>query len=107
MTADKAGGPEANPVREQQNGEQYQGDENEEGLAGEGVVSAEEVESMKKAVAQRLSADYDAVQNKAERFELQELSAVPFEDIGNFCPRTAVNQQVIERVFGRKPDTLN
>jgi 2-oxoglutarate dehydrogenase E1 component len=69
-----------------------------ERLVREGVVSAEEVEAMKKAVAQRLSADYDTVQNKAERFELQELSAVHAEDIGNFCPRTAVNPQVIERV---------
>jgi 2-oxoglutarate dehydrogenase E1 component len=69
-----------------------------ERLVREGVVSDEEAEAMRKAVAQRLSADYDAVQNKAERFELQELSAVPAEDIGNFCPRTAVNEQVLDRV---------
>jgi 2-oxoglutarate dehydrogenase E1 component len=67
-------------------------------LVLEGVISAEEVEAMKKAVADRLSQAYDAVQNKAERFELQELSAVHAEEIGNFCPRTAVNHQVIERV---------
>jgi 2-oxoglutarate dehydrogenase E1 component len=53
---------------------------------------------MRKEVSARLSAAYDAVQQRAERFEVQELSAVPSEDIGEFCPRTAVNHQVIERV---------
>ena len=48
---------------------------------------------------QRLSAAYDAVQERAERYELQELSAVTGEEIGGFCPRTAVNQQVLERVI--------
>ena len=67
-------------------------------LVREGVVSSEQVEGMRKEVAQRLSTAFDAVQNKAERYELQELSAVPSEDIGAFCPRTAVNQQVLERV---------
>ena len=37
--------------------------------------------------------------NSAERYEVQELSAVPSEEIGGFCPRTAVNQQVLERVI--------
>jgi 2-oxoglutarate decarboxylase len=53
---------------------------------------------MRKEVSARLSTAYDAVQQRAERFELAELSAVPYEDIGDFCPRTAVNHQVIERV---------
>jgi 2-oxoglutarate dehydrogenase E1 component len=79
-------------------------------LVREGAVTAAEVEAMKKAVADRLSAAYDAVQNKAERFEVQELSTVPVEDIGNFCPRTAVNRQVIERVVAgitRFPETFH
>src|SRR5436309_12995853 len=53
---------------------------------------------MRKAVSQRLSECYDAVQQQAEHYELQELSAVPNEDIGSFCQRTSVNQQVLERV---------
>ncbi len=69
-----------------------------ERLVREGVVTADEVAAMRKAVAQRLSEAYEAGQKRAERFEVQELSAVPSEEIGNFCPRTAVNQQVIERV---------
>jgi 2-oxoglutarate decarboxylase len=69
-----------------------------ERLAREGVVSREEAQAMRKAVAARLSEAYDAVQKRAERYELQELSAVPVEDVGGFCPRTAVNRQVLERV---------
>ncbi len=69
-----------------------------ERLVREGVLTAEEVQGMRKAVAGRLSEAYDAVQQRAERYELQELSAVASEEIGNFCPRTAVNPQVLERV---------
>jgi multifunctional 2-oxoglutarate metabolism enzyme len=69
-----------------------------ERLVREGVVAAEEVQAMRKEVARRLSEGYDAIENKAEHYEPQELSAVTTEEIGNFCPRTAVNQQVLERV---------
>jgi multifunctional 2-oxoglutarate metabolism enzyme len=69
-----------------------------ERLVREGVISAAEVEGMRKAAVRRLSEAYDAVQQRAERYELQELSAVASDEIGNFCPRTAVNQQVLERV---------
>jgi 2-oxoglutarate decarboxylase len=74
-------------------------------LVREGVITAEELNAMRKAVAERLSQAYDAVQQRAERYELQELSAVPSEDIGNFCPRTAVNHAVLERVI-RSSTTL-
>jgi 2-oxoglutarate dehydrogenase E1 component len=70
-----------------------------ERLVREKVVFPDEVQQMRKEVAQRLSEAYDAVQQRAERYELAELSAVPDEDIGSFCPRTAVNQQVLERVI--------
>jgi len=69
-----------------------------ERLVREGVLTAAEVAGMRKAVAGRLSQAYDAVQQRAERYELQELSAVASEEIGNFCPRTAVNHLVLERV---------
>src|SRR6185295_4241389 len=68
-------------------------------LVREGVLTADELQAMRKAVSQRLSDAYDAVQKKSERYELQELSAVKTEEIGNFCPRTAVNQAVLERVI--------
>ena len=68
-------------------------------LVREGLVSLEDVEAMKKAVSQRLSDAYDAVQEKSERFELQDLSSAPGEDYAGFCPRTAVNQNVLERVI--------
>jgi len=68
-------------------------------LVEERVITAEELRAMHKAASERLSVAYDAAQRKAERFELQELSAVKTEEIGNFCPRTAVNHAVLERVI--------
>ena len=67
-------------------------------LGREGVLAPDEVQAMRRAVSQRLSDAHDAAQKQSERYELQELSAVSTEDIGNFCPRTAVNHAVIERV---------
>ena len=68
-------------------------------LVREGVATEEECAGIRKELAARLSAAYDAAQERAERYELQELSAVPGEEIGGYCPRTAVNQQVLERVI--------
>ncbi|HXB67272.1 MAG TPA: multifunctional oxoglutarate decarboxylase/oxoglutarate dehydrogenase thiamine pyrophosphate-binding subunit/dihydrolipoyllysine-residue succinyltransferase subunit [Candidatus Acidoferrales bacterium] len=70
-----------------------------EKLVREGVLAEEAALAMRKAVAQRLSAAYDAAQERAEPFEVQELSAVTGEEFAGFCPRTAVNQQVLERVI--------
>ena len=70
-----------------------------ERLAREGVVTAEEAQAMRKEVAQRLGEAHDAVKQRAEHYELQELSAVTGEEIGGFCPRTAVNRQVLDRVI--------
>ena len=68
-------------------------------LVRERVIAAEELQAMHKAVSERLSEAFDAVQEKAERYELQELSAVQTEEIGSFCPRTAVNHAVLERII--------
>jgi 2-oxoglutarate dehydrogenase E1 component len=81
-----------------------------ERLVREGVATAEEVAAIRQQASQRLSAGYDAAQEQAERYELQELSAVATGDISNFCPRTAVNQQVLERVIRgitNFPDTFH
>ena len=64
-----------------------------ERLVREGVVSAEEVDAMRKSCrASGWPRPTTQPQKKAEHFELQELSAVPSEEIASFCPRTAVNQ---------------
>jgi len=81
-----------------------------ERLVREGVLAAEEVESMRRAVSDRLSQAYDAVQQKAERYQLPELSAVSRDGVTGFCPRTAVNHAVIERVtrgITNFPDTFH
>jgi len=70
-----------------------------ERLVREGVLAAEEAAAMRKAVSQRLGAAYDAAQQRAEHYEVQELSAVATDEVSSFCPRTAVNQQVLERVI--------
>ncbi|HLK62362.1 MAG TPA: multifunctional oxoglutarate decarboxylase/oxoglutarate dehydrogenase thiamine pyrophosphate-binding subunit/dihydrolipoyllysine-residue succinyltransferase subunit, partial [Bryobacteraceae bacterium] len=70
-----------------------------ERLVREGVITAEEAHAMRKAVSQRLSDAYDAIQKKTEHYQVQELSAVSGAEIGSFCPRTAVNQPVLERVI--------
>ena len=70
-----------------------------ERLVREGVLTAEEVEAMRQSLSQRLSEAYDAVQKKAEHFELQDLSLATGQEYAGFCPRTAVNQQVLERVI--------
>ncbi|HTS60635.1 MAG TPA: multifunctional oxoglutarate decarboxylase/oxoglutarate dehydrogenase thiamine pyrophosphate-binding subunit/dihydrolipoyllysine-residue succinyltransferase subunit [Candidatus Acidoferrales bacterium] len=71
----------------------------EQRLIREGAITSEEAKAMRHGVAAALSAAYDAVQQRAERYELQELSAVQVDEIGSFCPRTSVNQQVLERVI--------
>ncbi len=68
-------------------------------LVREGAATDAECDAVRKQLAARLSAAYDAAQERAEHYELQELSAVSGEEIGGFCPRTAVNQQVLERVI--------
>jgi 2-oxoglutarate dehydrogenase E1 component len=70
----------------------------EDRLVREGVIGREDAQAMRHEVSARLSAAYDAVQQQSERFEVQELSAVPTEEIGEYCPHTAVNLQVIDRV---------
>jgi 2-oxoglutarate dehydrogenase E1 component len=68
-------------------------------LEREGVLTAAEVDAMRRAATARLAEAFDAAQQRAERFEVQELSAVASGDISPFCPRTAVNRAVLERVI--------
>jgi 2-oxoglutarate dehydrogenase E1 component len=70
-----------------------------ERLVREGVLTAEEFADMRKGFAQSLSAAYDAAEKTSDRFEGQELAAVPSDEIASFCPRTAVNKATIDRVI--------
>ncbi|HWB95660.1 MAG TPA: multifunctional oxoglutarate decarboxylase/oxoglutarate dehydrogenase thiamine pyrophosphate-binding subunit/dihydrolipoyllysine-residue succinyltransferase subunit, partial [Bryobacteraceae bacterium] len=70
-----------------------------ERLVREGVLTADEVAQMRKRTVDHLSQSYDAAQKHVEHFEVVELSAVTSEEVGNFCPRTSVNRQVIDRVI--------
>jgi 2-oxoglutarate dehydrogenase E1 component len=70
-----------------------------ERLVREGVLTAEEVADIRKGFAQSLSAAYDAAEKSGDRFEAQELAAVPSDEIASFCPRTAVNKATVDRVI--------
>jgi 2-oxoglutarate decarboxylase len=69
-----------------------------ERLVREGVLTADEFKAMRKEVVQRLSDAYDSAQKQVEHYQVQELSALTTEDVGGFCPRTAVSKQVLEQV---------
>jgi 2-oxoglutarate dehydrogenase E1 component len=70
-----------------------------ERMVREGVLTAEDLDAIKRSISARLEEAYDAVQKKAERFELQDLSLVTGEDYAASCPRTSVNEQVLDRVI--------
>ncbi len=69
-----------------------------ERLVREGVLTAEDAEQLRKRVAAHFASEFDAAQQSAERYELQELSAVSTEEIAAFCPRTGVDREQIERI---------
>src|SRR3984885_10710640 len=70
-----------------------------ERLVREGVIAEEDVPRMRKGFTEKLSAAYDAAQKSSDHFVGQELAAVPTEEIGSFCPRTAVNKATVDRVI--------
>ncbi len=70
-----------------------------ERLTREGVLTAEEVADIRRGFAQDLAAAYDSAEKSGERFEAQELAAVPSGEIASFCPRTAVNKATVDRVI--------
>ncbi|MFB3829520.1 MAG: multifunctional oxoglutarate decarboxylase/oxoglutarate dehydrogenase thiamine pyrophosphate-binding subunit/dihydrolipoyllysine-residue succinyltransferase subunit [Bryobacteraceae bacterium] len=69
-----------------------------ERLLRDRVVTGEQVAEMRRRVVERLNQAYDESRARAERFEPQELSAVPEQEIGASRPRTAVNRATLERV---------
>ena len=69
-----------------------------EQLTREEVATQTEVTAMRKREAGRLSDAFDAVQRHAEHFEVQELSAVPEEEITRVPHTTAVDRETLARV---------
>jgi multifunctional 2-oxoglutarate metabolism enzyme len=69
-----------------------------ERLAREGALAAEDAKALRQAAAQRLSDAFDASRERAVHFEPEDLSAAAGTEFGGFCPRTAVNRKVLERV---------
>jgi 2-oxoglutarate dehydrogenase E1 component len=69
-----------------------------ERLAREEVLSAPDVQSIYKSQTARLSEAFDAAQQGAERFELQELSTVPEGEITTVPHATAVDRALLDRV---------
>jgi 2-oxoglutarate dehydrogenase E1 component len=69
-----------------------------EQLLREGAMKQEEIDAIRKEVIQRLSKAFDEAQQASDQYEYQELSAVPMEEVGAFCPRTAVTREGLERI---------
>ena len=69
-----------------------------EKLKREKLVTREDVEQIRKRVNKDLNAVYEAAQQRKEQYELQELTAVPSEEIGAFCPTTAVDRHILDAV---------
>src|SRR5713226_5092826 len=67
-------------------------------LVREGVVTIEDVAAMRKRASARLAEAFDAAQQHTERFEVQELSAVPDDEITPIPHATAVGQETLAQV---------
>jgi 2-oxoglutarate dehydrogenase E1 component len=67
-------------------------------LLREGAMKQEEIDAIRKDVTAWLSRAFDEAQQSSEQYEYQELSAVPMEEVGAFCPRTAVTREGLERI---------
>jgi 2-oxoglutarate dehydrogenase E1 component len=68
-------------------------------LLRESLTDEAEIQKMRKRIQTALSEGFEAARQHAERFEVQELSAVATETWGAFCPTTAVSESVIQRVI--------
>ncbi len=69
-------------------------------LVRQGILTAEQIEAMRKRITGELSKAFDASQETAEHFEVAELSAVPNEEIAHESPSTAIDRASLERVIG-------
>ena len=69
-----------------------------ERLLRDKILNTEEVEKLKREVHQGLSEAFDSAKQNAERYDYQELSAVPDDIIQSYCPHTAVDVQHIQQI---------
>ncbi len=67
-------------------------------LQRESLVSAEQVQQMRRDMTTSLNEVYEEAQRAKQQYELQELSGVPTDEIAPFCATTAVAPQTLERV---------
>ncbi|MBK5292779.1 MAG: multifunctional oxoglutarate decarboxylase/oxoglutarate dehydrogenase thiamine pyrophosphate-binding subunit/dihydrolipoyllysine-residue succinyltransferase subunit [Acidobacteriia bacterium] len=68
-------------------------------LIREAVVAAEDVDKLRKRVAQRLEDGFEEARANAVRYEVQELGVPDAESIATVCPRTAVDQSLVVAVI--------
>ncbi|MDP8980915.1 MAG: multifunctional oxoglutarate decarboxylase/oxoglutarate dehydrogenase thiamine pyrophosphate-binding subunit/dihydrolipoyllysine-residue succinyltransferase subunit [Acidobacteriota bacterium] len=68
-------------------------------LMREKLVDSDDVQRMRKKVSARLNEIYDAAKKNAEKFEVQDLSAVDAESAERVIPETAVATQAVERIL--------
>jgi 2-oxoglutarate dehydrogenase E1 component len=66
-------------------------------LVREKVALPEEIDKLRKRVAQRLEDGFEEARLNAARYEVDELG-VPEDTVRTVCPRTAVDEALIERV---------
>ena len=70
-----------------------------ERMLREGLLTPSGIEAIRRRILDRLTSAWQAAQEGAERFELQELSAVPEQEIATFCPRTAIDMDTLRRLI--------
>ena len=67
-------------------------------LLREKVLTADEIDKIKKEVTQRLSDAFDASKQNTQSYEYQELSAVSEEVVRTYCPHTAVDVAMLKQI---------
>jgi 2-oxoglutarate dehydrogenase E1 component len=65
------------------------------------VISAGEVEAMRKGITSKLNEIYDLAQKQKEQYELQEMSTIPDDEIGQNLADTTVPKQTLEYIVDR------
>ena len=70
-----------------------------ERLQREKMVSAEQIEKLRKRISARMEEGFEEARQNAVRFEVQELGVVDTEHMPTYCPRTAADRALLERVI--------
>ena len=67
-------------------------------LEREKIVSSDQVDKLRKRISARLEEGFEEAKQNAVRFEVQELGVVDTEHLPTFCPRTAADRALLEKV---------